>query len=143
MQLVEWLLEKFGFTGILSPAELVGSVGKFHEWIGGSYKAVRRHKEYPLMVEKGSQLLTGIADLVIETADTILLVDYKTFPGYSDPTKNRESCEWRARSYSGQMALYREMLEKVYPGRKVETVIWFVVAGAVVKVESPSIKAAV
>jgi hypothetical protein len=33
------------------------------------------------------------------------------------------------------MALYREMLEKVYPGRKVETVIWFVVAGAVVKME--------
>lgn len=136
LQLVERLLENFGFTGILSPDNLLSTIRMFHEWVDRSYKAARHHKEYPLMVEKGSQLLTGIADLVIETTDRILLVDYKTFQGHSDPAKNRESCEWRARGYSGQMALYKEMLQQVWPGRKVETVLWFVIAGSLIKIES-------
>ena len=84
------------------------------------------------MVEKGSQLLTGIDDLVIQTSDKILIVDYKTFPGHTDPEKNRKSYEWRARNYSGQMALYKEMLERIWPGKEVETTVWFLIAGTLV-----------
>lgn len=134
LQLIERLLENFGFTGIISPADLVTSIRQFNEWMGLRYKSAAYYKEYPMMVEKGNQILSGIADLVIETPEEILLIDYKTFSGYADSDKNRESCEWRARTYSGQMALYQEMLERVWTGRKVETVIWFVIAGAVVKV---------
>lgn len=133
LQLVERLLENYGFTGIISPADLLASINVFHEWLGHRYKAAVYYKEYPLMVEKSNQLLTGIADLVIETPDEILLVDYKTFPGHPDPIKDRETCEWRARTYSGQLAMYKEMLERVWPGKKVETLIWFVIAGSLVK----------
>jgi ATP-dependent exoDNAse (exonuclease V) beta subunit len=136
LQLIERLLENFGFTGIISPADLATSIRQFNEWIGCRYKSAGYYQEYPMMVEKGNQILSGIADLVIETPEEILLIDYKTFPGYADSDKNRESCEWRARTYSGQMALYQEMLERVWPGRKVETVIWFVIAGALVKLEN-------
>jgi len=45
-------------------------------------------------------------------------------------------CVLCALTYSGQMALYKEMLERVWPGKKIETVIWFVIAGSLVKVES-------
>ena len=98
--------------------------------------APQNHKEYPIMVERGNQMLSGIADLVIETSNEILLVDYKTFQGHPDPGKNREICEWRARTYSGQMTLYQKMLERVWPGRKVETIIWFVIAGSLVNLGS-------
>ena len=136
LQLVERLLENFGFTSIVSPTDLIISIRLFNEWIGLRYKSAAYYKEYPMMVEKGTQILTGIADLVIETPHEILLIDYKTFPGHADPDKNRESSEWRALTYSGQMALYKEMLQRVWPGRKVETVIWFVIAGSLVKIES-------
>ncbi|MCX6266266.1 MAG: PD-(D/E)XK nuclease family protein, partial [Bacteroidetes bacterium] len=136
LQLIERLLKNFGFTGIISPADLVTSIRLFTEWIGRRYKSAAYYKEYPMMVEKGNQIFSGIADLVIETTEEILLIDYKTFPGHYDPDKNHESCEWRARTYSGQMALYQEMLERVWPGRKVETVIWFVIAGALVKFDN-------
>jgi len=136
LQLIERLLENFGFTGIVSPTDLVTSIRLFNEWIGLRYKSAAYYKEYPMMVEKGNQILTGIADLVIETPKEILLIDYKTFPGNADPDKNRETSEWRALTYSGQMALYKEMLQRVWPGRKVETVIWFVIAGALVKIDN-------
>jgi ATP-dependent exoDNAse (exonuclease V) beta subunit len=136
LQLIERLLENFGFTGIISPVNIVASILHFHDWTGRRYGSASFYKEYPMMVERDNQVLSGIADLVIETPEEILLVDYKTFPGHDDPDKIGESCEWRARTYSGQMDLYREMLERVWPGKKVETVIWFVIAGSLVKLDS-------
>ena len=135
LKLVERLLENYGFTGIISPANLLDSISIFNKWVMSKYMTPQNHKEYPIMVERGNQMLSGIADLVIETPNEILLVDYKTFSGHPDFGKNREICEWRARIYSGQMNLYQEMLERVWPGRKVETMIWFVIAGSMVKIE--------
>jgi len=135
LNLVERLLGNYDLIGSISPADLLAPIRVFHDWVECRYQSALYHKEYPLMVEKGNQMLTGIADLVIETPSEIVLVDYKTFPGHPDPEKNRESCEWAARIYSGQLALYKEMLERVWTEKKVKTFIWFVVAGVVVEVE--------
>jgi ATP-dependent exoDNAse (exonuclease V) beta subunit len=136
IQLLERLLKNYGFIDIISTSELLLAIREFYKWLSKRSYSTPYKKEYPLMVEKGSQLLTGVCDFVVEGHDEILLIDYKTFPGHPDLEKNRESCEWKARSYSGQLVLYKEMLEKVWPGKKVKTLIWFIIAGSIVSVES-------
>ena len=70
-------------------ASFAKQVHDFLQWIDSNYKPVRIHKELPLMMESGEQFINGIADLVIETENEVVLIDYKTFNG------NEQSLRWR------------------------------------------------
>ena len=83
------------------------------------------------MMESGDQFINGIADLVIETEDKVLLIDYKTFSG------NEKSLQWKASTFSGQLKIYREILQKKYPNKEVIAGIYFVMAGRIVWMEAP------
>jgi len=135
-EITERLMDDFGFAGILTTSLFVSSVKSFYAWLSANFPDATLFKEYPLMMEKEGQMMKGIADLVVETPEKVILVDYKTFAGKPDPEKNRESCEYKARSYGGQLSLYGEILEKVRPGKPVETWIWFVIAGSVVEIKT-------
>ena len=134
LALIARLVGNFGFTENISHPALLTSIRTFYQWLEKQNPKAIHYKEYPVMAEKGQQLLSGIADLIVKSDDSILLIDYKTFPGHPDPEKNRETCEYKALSYSGQLALYKEMLEKIWPKRNVKTSIWFVFAGSFVSV---------
>ncbi len=68
----------------------------------------------------------GIADLVIETDHEIILIDYKTFIGDS------AQMQWKAKTFSGQLKLYMDILKQGFPGMKVRGGIYFVMKGVVV-----------
>ena len=63
--------------------------------------------------------LGGAVDRLLISADRVLVVDYKTDrPPPSDPDRV-------ARHYLRQMAAYRAVLRRIYPGRRVETaLVW-------------------
>jgi ATP-dependent exoDNAse (exonuclease V) beta subunit len=69
--------------------------------------------------------LGGIADLVIETDHEIILIDYKTFIGDS------AQMQWKAKTFSGQLKLYMDILQQGFPGKKVRGGIYFVMKGVV------------
>ena len=134
--IVNRFFEDNGFSDALSLPHFISSARAFYNWLTQNFPGAVCHKEYPLMMEKDCQMVNGIADLVVETPDKVILIDYKTFSGNYDPDKNRSNCEWKAKTYGGQLALYQEILEKARPGKVVELWIWFVIAGVMVEVKT-------
>ncbi|MEP7198117.1 MAG: PD-(D/E)XK nuclease family protein [Saprospiraceae bacterium] len=78
------------------------------------------------MMERDGQLIDGVADLVIETDQEIILIDYKTFSG------DAAQMQWKATTFSGQLKLYMDILQQGFSGKKVRGGIYFVMKGVVV-----------
>jgi ATP-dependent helicase/nuclease subunit A len=109
-------------------------VYEFFHWIETSYKPQRVHKELPLMMDSGGQFINGIADLVIETEQQIVLIDYKTFTG------NEQSLRWKAQTFSGQLNIYRDILSKYFRGKEVLAGIYFIIEGKIVWMKDERVK---
>ncbi len=58
------------------------------------------------MMEQNGQLTVGVVDMVIETATTVTIIDYKTFTG------DDAAIAARAKSFSGQVKSYMDILAK-------------------------------
>jgi len=69
--------------------------------------------EAPLAGRVGGQLVTGQVDRLIVNADAVLVIDYKT----NRPPPLRP--EDVSPAYLEQMALYRALLQQIFPGRPV------------------------
>ncbi|MFT5438721.1 MAG: ATP-dependent helicase/nuclease subunit A [Alphaproteobacteria bacterium] len=75
--------------------------------------------EVPIAGLIGSQAVSGQVDRLVVTAEEVLIVDYKT---NRPPPVGPESVP---RIYQRQMAVYREILRKIYPGRRVRcALLW-------------------
>jgi ATP-dependent exoDNAse (exonuclease V) beta subunit len=86
------------------------------------------------MMETNGQLVDGIADLVIETEHEVILIDYKTFTGDS------AQMQWKAKTFSGQLKLYMDILKRGFQGKKIRGGIYFVMKGVVVWMEEAEVE---
>jgi ATP-dependent helicase/nuclease subunit A len=78
--------------------------------------------EVPIVGRIGSQSVAGIVDRLVVTPATILIADYKT-----NRPAPRSAAETRTRhpGYITQLALYRAVLSRLYPGRPVHAaLVW-------------------
>jgi ATP-dependent exoDNAse (exonuclease V) beta subunit len=112
--------------------ELSNQVHEFYVWLENKYQPKQIHKELPLMMEKENQLINGIADLVIENENEVILIDYKTFTG------NEAALRYKVGTFSGQMKIYEEVLRKFFVGKKVRSAIYFIMEGRVIWMEHKS-----
>jgi ATP-dependent helicase/nuclease subunit A len=64
--------------------------------------------------------VSGQIDRLAVTADAVLIGDYKT---NRDPPKTVEEAASHHPHYVGQLALYRALLGKIYPGRAIRAVL--------------------
>ena len=124
--LINRLGVSYGFDKPTMQKELLHVVLEFYNWIEKEFNPIKIYKELPLMMERDGQLIDGIADLVIETADEVILIDYKTFNG------NAAEMQWKAKTFSGQLKLYMDILSEGFPGKKVRGGIYFVMKGVMV-----------
>ena len=77
------------------------------------------------------QLVTGFIDLLLETAEGWVVIDYKSFQG--------QKTDWEAKalSYSGQLDCYRQALAAM--NLKVASLwIYFAIGGGLVRVDLPT-----
>ena len=111
--------------------QFVENTIKFNIFLDETYKPIRQYPEYHLEQMIGKQLAKGEADLVLETDDSLILIDYKSYPGYDDVTDI--SSEFFAGKYSGQLTLYKQMLEAKFNKPVVKQLIYYVVLGKVVE----------
>ena len=78
-------------------------------------------------VNEAGQRITGFMDLLLETAAGWIVVDHKSFPGAQKDWKTK------ALSYTGQLKIYQDALEK--NGRVCQGLwIHFAVGGGLVEV---------
>jgi len=78
--------------------------------------ATRRHwKEVPIVAELGGRVVEGFIDLVVDTDDGLVIVDYKT-----DSTQSEADIETKVHHYTPQIRAYAQALA-LATGRKVAT----------------------
>lgn len=95
------LLDAFGLTGCLQPADLVVAAERLWGWCDATFPDRRRHREWPLTYRRAEgTLVAGTADLVLSSPDGFAVIDHKSFPG--DPA----SADERALRYAGQLHAY-------------------------------------
>jgi ATP-dependent helicase/nuclease subunit A len=80
--------------------------------------------------------VTGQVDRLAVTRDAVLIADYKT--DRSPPSRLAEVPE----PYIGQLALYRAVLARIYPGKTIRTALIFTEGPVVIEVSDGTLDAA-
>jgi ATP-dependent exoDNAse (exonuclease V) beta subunit len=124
--LVRRLAKSYGLTIDAVEDQLVVQARQFHRWIQESFQPIHVHKELPVMMEKEGQFINGVSDMVIENEKEIILVDYKTFAG------NEAALQYKAKTFTGQLQIYSEVLRKHFKGKQIRAGIYFVMEGRMV-----------
>jgi ATP-dependent exoDNAse (exonuclease V) beta subunit len=132
------LRDSYGFTekNMPEPAKLLDSWAYLTKVLESRYgKAVKRHHERPFRhVDSNGHIVSGYIDLIWETEDAYVVVDYKTCPGnYSlvfDPTK-----EHFAGHHGDQLDCYQRALEADGKKKVAARIIYYPVTRFVVEVQ--------
>jgi len=123
--LVKRLATNAGVTIDAQVNQLASQARNFFQWVA-TLQPKKIHKELPMMMEKEGQFINGIADLVIETEEQVVLIDYKTFTG------DDAALRYKAQTFSGQLKIYEEVLRKYFSGKEIRMAIYFIMAGRLV-----------
>lgn len=123
----------YGFSGVIDPSDVVKGADTLYAWLRKTYgEPVAIHRETPFCLQDGWQVVTGEMDLVWETAEGCVLVDYKNYPGFDDvldPTS-----EFYVGKYLPQLQSYRKAL--VQAGKTVrDTLAYYAVQGKIVRIQ--------
>ncbi len=108
--------------------ELIQQARSFYCWIEKEFKGATIRKELPVMMEQNGQLTIGVVDMVVETETTVTIIDYKTFTG------DDAAIAARAKSFSGQVKSYMDIIAKGFPGKKIRGGIYFIMGGKFLEV---------
>lgn len=129
---LESTIERYNQSGMIDIPDLKEGFDLFAGYIQ-SLEPVAMYREMPLRMGKGSNIIVGTADLVLECKNGIFLIDYKSYPGklsnVSDPND-----EHFAGIYSGQLKTYAEMLEAALGKKVIRKMIYYPVIGVIMEV---------
>ena len=93
---------------------------------------VRTWHERPFIMERDGQTIVGSIDLVWQTAEGDILIDFKTCPMGANVVTDSDS-EHFAGLYGGQLNTYREALEAAGE-RVLKTLVYYPVSGLLVEI---------
>ena len=116
------------------PGRIIASIDNLYSFLNRKYPdPVKVYKELPLQkVTDESQIIRGSCDLVWETTEGSVLVDYKSFPGRVDQII-APADEHFAGIYAPQIETYRNILEAA--GKNVlATYIYYAVMGVIAEI---------
>ncbi len=130
------LLKRMGLENTIRPTDLNNTFNNFHSYILSNYAPLHWHKEIPLTaVEHNNGTITmGIADLVLETKEGLVLIDHKTFPGNFETMALDCNHEHYAGRYASQLGQYKSILEKTTGKKVIASLLHYVVQGKMVEV---------
>jgi ATP-dependent exoDNAse (exonuclease V) beta subunit len=129
------VLEAFELSDALGPEDCVDISDRLQAWLEETYPGARRLTEVPLVgavaTAAGPRTLLGTADLVLETADGLVLIDHKCYPPADEETVRRT-----AKSYAPQLLAYAVLLEMATSRTVIATLIHLPFEGKIVEVEA-------
>ena len=104
------LLSHWGLQEFFETEEILKSVDRYRQWIKDTFNPKKQLIEVPFShTTFEGQQATGFIDHLVMTADGPIIIDHKTYPGPKE-TWNETSL-----SYSGQLALYRDVVSATFP----------------------------
>jgi len=122
------ILVSHGVNHALNTDQLMAISHSFHDWVDRTWPGATVQKEWPVRMRMGNQVVHGWIDALVDTGDSYVIVDHKSFPG-----SDEESLE-RVEEHVGQLHLYREAVEKATGKRVTGLAIHFAIQGSVVHV---------
>lgn len=127
---IEALLQRMDVTDAVQPQELLGQMTAFSAWIKTRWPEAVPYAEMPAEMQLPSgQVLQGRIDLLLKVNGGWILIDHKSSPGGSD------RWEGIAQEFSGQLAAYKEAIERASQEKVLESWLFLPVAGAAIRVE--------
>jgi ATP-dependent exoDNAse (exonuclease V) beta subunit len=115
-------------------ASALSSIKSLFEYLEGKYGKGKAHKEYPFMYrEDNGQVICGSMDLVWETENGNVVLDYKNYPGYDDVT-SKESRFFAGHKYGPQLTAYKKAAAMMPGGKVLDTLIYYSVQGRLIRV---------
>jgi superfamily I DNA/RNA helicase len=129
------LVESFGLSSCLTDHMAIRNSWKqLIDWLTENYgTAIKVYHERPFSLLKDGQVYTGSIDLVWQTAEGDIIIDFKTCPMGQKEILNTDS-EHYAGWYAGQLDAYTYALEEA--GEKViKRFIYYPVSGLLAEVE--------
>jgi ATP-dependent helicase/nuclease subunit A len=126
---IQRILRGYNLGDQIKSEDVLQMVERFRACLGQQFQPKQVLVEIPIATtNEMGQRVEGFIDILVETSNGWILIDHKSFPG--------KRSEWSAEavSYSGQLALYREALNKL---KLPVTSVWihFAVGGGLVEVE--------
>ena len=113
---------------------IVASVKGLYGYLTEKYGSGKAHKEYPFMYKNHlGQIVGGTIDLLWETPDGVVVVDYKNYPGFDDVT-NPDS-KFFAGKYGPQLAAYRDAAAMMSGDKVLDTLVFYSVQGRIVRLK--------
>jgi len=128
LETIQRILRGFELSGCFKGEDVLQMVDRLRVSLEQQFQPKQVLMEIPIATTNESgQRIEGFIDMLVETSNGWVLIDHKSFPG------KRSEWSTEAISYSGQLALYREALNKLK--LPVATVwIHFAVGGGLVEV---------
>ena len=130
--LAETFIRACHFDKVLPSAEsVIRARQNLLDFLAQQGEKVAEYHELPFYHFAGEQIVRGSMDLVWETADGCILVDYKTFPGKISNVADPEHAHY-AGLYKPQFDCYRSALEAA--GKQVlKSFVYYPINGAIVE----------
>ncbi|MCW5889584.1 MAG: UvrD-helicase domain-containing protein [bacterium] len=129
LALAAGLLRRHGIAGAVPESEMLRRATELRTTLGKRYPVRRWLREWPIRLRQGETIVSGFADLVLDTDAGWVVVDHKSFKG------GREQWAAKAAEHTGQLAAYAGAM-RAASGRAVVGVwLHFVVGGGLVRVE--------
>jgi len=117
------------FSGKLQTDQIISRSKELTAWVNTQYPDAILHTEMPFTQRLiDGSIRQGSIDLLVETPKGWIIIDHKSNP--------QPSTNWMelALQYSGQLAAYRDALEKLSDKNVLGTFIHFVVSGGIVEI---------
>ena len=127
--LAQRLLAAWGVQGF-DPRDVVTMSDRFRRFVDSRWPNATLRREAPILWRIGNRTLTGRLDVVVETADAIVVIDHKSFPG--------GRAQWldQARKYAGQLRSYGDAVRAATSQPKpVQVALHLPIGGEVLFVE--------
>jgi len=126
---IQRILRGYSLGDQIKRDDVLQMVERFRACLGQQFQPKQVLVEIPIATtNETGQRIEGFIDMLVETGNGWILIDHKSFPG------KRSEWSTEAVSYSGQLALYREALNKL---KLPVTSVWihFAVGGGLVEVQ--------
>ena len=136
IQAISNLIQRMQLNNHINAQELDKRFEGFWNYIQIKYAPINIIRELPLtQVTTDNGIITnGIADLILETKEGLILIDHKTFAGSFESKALQSEHEHYAGKYSAQLNMYKQMLEKATDDKVISMLVHYVVQGKMVEV---------
>lgn len=121
---IDRLLQGFHLPDAPGAEDVFTRVRNFYQWLHETRKPNEVLTEVPLRVEENGQVLAGTADLIAETHEGYVLVDFKSYQG--------EDVITHAAKYVGQLNAYRQMIISATGKKVLQAYLYYPVTGMLV-----------